>query len=272
MDTLKSSDLQTGFRKCDEVRDEVLCKMPEQAEFINSQIFHKKCQDLNSIEAVFTEIKKECNSSTFPLIFFDAHGDKERGLQLSSGEYLDWDLFNLKLEEITYAAHGNLTVVASFCHSMSALKKPDFGKPLPCPFYYGYSDEVLAGDVENESKQLIQALIQHGKLDEKTMKIELYSEYKHAELLISPLIVKFTNPQGSASILPELSKNKLRQVLLRDLAKTFGTTKNFNKHFAKITYLPFLIEYIIRSSMHDTERRSRFIAEVVNQIQRLNDA
>lgn len=47
---------------------------------------------------------------------------------------------------------------------MSALERPDFGKPLPCPFYYGYADEVSAGDVEAESKEIISSLIQKAGL------------------------------------------------------------------------------------------------------------
>ena len=188
LDVLKAGELQTGRRKYDQVIDEVIAKIPGQIEFLKNQVFHEKCTDLNSINKVFAQIKKECNLSTSSLIFIDGHGDKERGLQVASGEFLDWHSFNQNLEKITYAAHGHLTVVASFCHSMSALERPDFGKPLPCPFYYGYADEVSAGDVEAESKEIISSLIQKGWVDESKKKIELYTEYTHVQILLAPLI------------------------------------------------------------------------------------
>lgn len=268
LDVLNSSELQTGVRKYDQVRDEVLCKMPDQAEFIKNQIFHKKCESLESVGSAFEEIKMECNSTTFPLIFIDGHGDKERGLQIASGEFLDWDSYNRHLEEVTYAAHGNLTVVASFCHSMSALEKPGFGKPLPCPFYYGYADEISAGDVEGESKGIIQALLQQGWLDESGKQIELYSEYTHVQLLIAPLIMMFTNPQENVKKFPLLSKNKLREIIQRDMAK-LGQTAGFNDFFSKVMNLPFLAIIFIFSSMHDTERREMFISEVVPQLEKV---
>jgi hypothetical protein len=267
LDVLKVDELQTGLRKYDQIRDEVLKKMPEQAEFIRHKIFHKKCHDLNSLKEVLMGIKEECDASTFPLIFIDGHGDKLQGLQVSSGEFLGWGSFNRYLEEITCAAHGNLTVVASFCHSMSALKRPDFGKPLPCPFYYGYADEVFAGDVEAESKGIIEELFQQGWLDERGKKIELYSEYTHVQLFIVPLIMMFIEPQRNVKKFPLLSKNKLKEKLRCEAAK-LGRAKGFNAHFSNVMNLPSLVEHFICISMHKTERRDKLIAEIVSQLKK----
>lgn len=58
LDVLKAGELQTGRRKYDQVIDEVIAKIPGQIEFLKNQVFHEKCTDLNSINKVFAQIKK----------------------------------------------------------------------------------------------------------------------------------------------------------------------------------------------------------------------
>lgn len=269
VDALGNDELQTGRSKYDAILDSIRAEIPEQADRLKEEVIHRKCRDAESIKSLFSSIKDECNSSTFPLIFFDGHGDKKQGLRLLSSEYIDWKSFNQYLEDITYAAHGNLTVVASFCNSMSALERPSFGKPLPCPFYYGYSDEVIAGVVRDESQLIIESLIKSGKVDLTDKNIELYSEYDHVISLISVLLAKFLQPQKYADNYPDLSKNKLREIIRDDIGAAFGKTAKLNQIVTKAFDISHVIPEIVENSMHDTERKDLLLKEVQPLLERL---
>lgn len=98
LDALDSSEMQTGVHKYNQIVDEVLSRMPEESRNIKSKIFLLKTPDLKTFASVFEEIKSNCNSKMMPLIFIDGHGDKQKGLKLPSGEFVNWEIFNNYLE------------------------------------------------------------------------------------------------------------------------------------------------------------------------------
>lgn len=267
IDCLGGMGLQTGRGKHEKIRDEILSLMPEQAPFISNQVFLCKIQNLVEINDLFKLIEQECNAATSPLIFFDGHGDKQRGLALPSGEFLSWADLNFSLEKITLAAAGHSTVVASFCYSMTAVARPSFEKPLPTPFYFGYKDEVKAEVVEKEGEKIIEEVLRAGYFIQADKKIRLYSEYVHAEHLISVLVMKFLRPQEVAGIFVDLSKNKLREMFHKEIGSQFGTTKGLNEILSQVFDPRILIESILTGAMHATERRTRLLAEVLHEIE-----
>lgn len=266
VDALGCADLQTGRGKYEKIRDEVLALMPDQAKFISRQVFHVKCISLADIKSLFSSIKGECNLATTPLIFIDGHGHKQKGLVLSSGEFLSWIDLNLLLEGVTLSACGNSTVVASFCHSMTAAERLSFERPIPTPFYYGYADEVKAGVVENECLKIIEELLRTGTFEPARKTIQLYSEYDHVSPLVYTLIMKFLRPQKVANVFTDLSKSNLRASLHKDIGRDFGTTRGLNKVLAKILDPRVLIEPILTGAMHATERRDRLLKEIMDEI------
>lgn len=241
--------------------------MPEQAPFISKQVFLRKSQNLDEINDLFKLIEQESNATTSPMIFFDGHGDKQRGLALPSGEFLSWTDFNFSLEQITLAAAGHSTVVASFCHSMAAVARPSFEKPLPTPFYFGYEDEVKAEVVEKEGEKIIEEVLREGHFIQAGKKIRLYSEYVHVEPLISVLVMKFLRPQEVAGKFVDLSKNKLREMFHKDIGSEFGATKGLNDILSKALDPRILMESILTGAMHATERRTRLLAEVLREME-----
>jgi hypothetical protein len=267
IDFLKDDDLQTGREKHEKVRDEILALMPEQAPFISKQVFLRSAKTLNELSELFKVIEQECNATTSPLIFFDGHGDKQRGLELPSGEFLSWTDFNAALETITIAAAGHSTVVASFCHSMAAVARPALEKPLPTPYYYGYADEVPAGVVEEEGARIIEELLKTGAFVESGKSIQHFSEYDHVEPLISVLLMKFLRSEQVVDKFTDLSKNNLRRILHDDIGRHFGTTKGLSKVLSRALDPRILIGPILEGAMHATERRTRLLAEVLQEIE-----
>lgn len=267
IDFLKDGDLQTGRGKHEKVRDEILALMPEQSPFISKQVFLRKTRTLNELSDLFKFIEQECDATTSPLIFLDGHGDKQRGLELPSGEFLGWADFNSELEKITGAAAGHSTVVASFCHSMAAVARPPLEKRLPTPFYYGYADEVPAGVVEKEGESIIQELLKTGTFVESGKAIQHFSEYDHVEMLIAPVLMKFLHPQKVFDKFPGLSKGNLRKLLHADIGRDFGTTKGLNKVLAQTLDPRILVRSIVEGAMHATERRTRLLTEILSGIE-----
>lgn len=266
LDVLGGEGLQTGRGNYEKLRDEVTSLMPDQVVFMSKKIFHKCCSDLDEVKEFFSLIKNECNASTFPLIFIDGHGDKLHGLVLPSGEYLDWDSLNSHLAEITLKACGHSTVIASFCFSMTAVARPSYEEPLPSPFFYGYPDEIAAGIIRKDCSKLIEELLRRGTFDVSGKSIKMYSEYDHVNPFIVSLIAKFNQPQNFPEFLPDLSKNKLRTLFHAEFGASFGTTKGLNKVLKKALDPKALVVTILEKIMHDTERKSRLIDELISQI------
>lgn len=269
VEALKDSELKTGIYKYDEIRDLIISEFPEKSAHINNTIFLRKAPDLESLLSIFEEIKGKCNSQMMPLIFIDGHGDKAKGLQLPSGEFISWELLNNQLQQITLAAVGNLTVVASFCHSMLALDNHSYLNLLPCPFYYGYNDEVSVEDILEEGKLIIKSFLLEGTLCIKPLKIRLYSEYDRANMVSTIMICKYLEPQKYADFCPELSKKKLKKMLGKDIGNKFGTKKKFNRFFAKNMILKNILPLLIESVMYATARRKKYIENVLTEVARL---
>lgn len=267
IDALGGAGLQTARSKHEKLVDEILALMPEQSQFISEKVFLLKCFTLEEVNKIFKLIEYDCNAETSPLIFIDGHGDKEQGLALPSGEYLGWDELNLALESVTLAAAGHSTVVASFCHSMTAVERPLYEKPLPTPFYFGYADEVIAGVVEEECQNIIEELLRSGAFIESGKTIQLYSEYTHVFPLISALLMKFLRSQEVVGKFPGLSKNHLRKTLHEEIGRSFGTTKGLNKVLSQAFDLRVLMGPVLATAMHATERRTRLLDELLVEIE-----
>ncbi|MDV2114905.1 hypothetical protein [Alcaligenes faecalis] len=266
IDALGTEDLQTAKSKHEKMLDEVLSLSPDLQPCISEKNSLFKCTTLKEINQIFDAIEQLCNESISPLIFIDGHGDQQQGLSLPSGEYLNWNDLNLTLERITRAALGQSMVVASFCHSMSAIDKIPSGNLLPTPFYFGYEHRVQAGVVEEESKQIIEELLRSGRFIKSGKEIQLYSEYDHAIPAVCLVLKKFLYPQENAEIYTELSKNNLRKTLHKQLGNELGTTKGLSKAISKALNPKDFLGNFLESYMYNTERRRKLLDEILTSL------
>jgi len=264
IDALVEGELKTGLSKFERVRDEVLMKMPDQSRYLDEQIFHRKCMSATHFLRIFDEIEGVGDEKTFPLIFIDGHGDKQRGFQLPSGDYVEWGSFNSRLTRITLAAHGNLTVIASFCNSMSSVENLGIKKPPPSPFFYGYDDVVKAGEVEIEGYAIIESLVRGQRFYETGKKLKLYSEYDHALQLLRPLIALSSGNNSALRLYPELSKGNLRKVIQNYIGERAGKTSGVSRVTSDFFKNHAWVRPISEMVTYKTERRERLIADVIS--------
>ncbi|QZA95997.1 hypothetical protein K3369_19750 [Pseudomonas mandelii] len=191
---------------------------------------------------------------------------------MPSGESVSWDIYLRDLRAITYAARGELTVIAAFCYSL-AVKPMLIGKSekLPFAFYFGYANEISAGVVERETKILYESLLRSGgeTLQEQGLELSCFSEYDHAIEAIAEVVMMDTAPKTLIAIDSRFSRSKLRARVGRDLAaegvKMAGVGKAINKAIANPKALAIKL---IEGVMHDTDRRRHFIRDVLKEMRR----
>lgn len=235
-------------------------------------VFYSSCKDLDSLKFSLKKIDDLCKKGASPLIFIDGHGDKEKGIELCSGEFMSWPIFLCELRKIVNSACGDLTVVSALCHSMSIESMVPLGTPLPFSFYYGYQSEISAGEVESEGRFIYESLLRDGGesiLKSKTLKLSCYSEYDHANMLVCPALLLALNPAVLSQKLPGLSKRNIRSILDKGFAQMGIPLSNIRVHINQAMRSEGFLEQIINSSMHDTERRRRYTREVISHFQNM---
>lgn len=269
IDCLFPGDLKTGQSRHEDVRNKIIMSIPEISDDEINKILKINCGTLNDFLTCMAQIERSCKNGSQPLLFIDGHGNSEQGLAFSSGEFIEWNHYLDCLKKITDAANGELTVVAAFCYSFSAVKLLNNFEKLPFAFYYGYEGKVTAGLVETESSEINRKIFgDRGKgLRKNPGSMMGYSEYDHAEQYYIPAINLIKNPKELATAVPLLSKAKLRaqldELLARDGNKLSGSRKIFNE----ITRGNLLAVYLIEKYMHDTPRRKRLIDEVIRHLE-----
>lgn len=87
-----------------------------------------------------------------PLIHLDLHGTPEGGLQVAqSGERVSWATIADKFRAINVLSKNNLCVVSGACYSLKLLDLIDTEKPCPFFILLAPENEILAGDLEDNT-------------------------------------------------------------------------------------------------------------------------
>lgn len=221
IDCLSADGLQTARRRHEGICDELM-SLPEggyQAD--TSRIVHLHCQIREDWDKGLNKVRDVCKRGLSPLLFIDGHGDERIGLLMPSGESVSWEIYLRDLEAITYAARGELTVIAAFCYLL-AVKQKLKGKKgkLPFAFYFGYTSEISAGILEKETKILYESLLRNGgkTLQEEVLEFSCFDEYDRAIDAITHVVMMETAPRTLVAIDPRFSRAKLRAQVGRDLA------------------------------------------------------
>lgn len=86
-----------------------------------------------------------------PLIHFDMHGDKFRGLELNpSGEFAPWPEVVTWLRKINVRAKNNLCVIAATCHGLNMIRPITIEKPVPFYCLIAPEHEISFGMIDGK--------------------------------------------------------------------------------------------------------------------------
>jgi hypothetical protein len=266
IDCLSPDDLQTARRRDEGIRDELMSLPEKEYQADSSRVVYLRCQTREDWDRGLNKIRDVCKSGLLPLLFIDGHGDERRGLLMPSGESVSWEIYLRDLRAITYAARGELTVIAAFCYSL-AIKPMLKGKheKLPFAFYFGYTNEISAGIVEKETRILYESLLRNGggTLQEEVLELACFDEYEHAIDAIAHVVMMETAPKTLVAIDPLFSRAKIRAKVDKSLAadgvKMAGCRKVINKAIRNPKAIAIKF---IEDVMHDTNRRTDFIRNI----------
>lgn len=247
----------------------------------SQNVFKIQVGDRATFEQVMKQIAE--NSKTLlPLIFIDGHGDEGRGLRLPNEEYIDWSGLISLFGQVTMASRGELTVVASFCHSMELIRHLDPSAKLPFSMFYGYESTITVGVIELETKEFYKSVIQDGgqkflELDsigelKNGMEIRVYSEYDHIGFMLAVTILMRTDPKSLGSDQTLVSVRTLKKMIDTTSGHLNQSPKGARNLLKKIMKNNLLSELMIKSMMHDTKRREYLLEDVRNHFALFDDA
>lgn len=270
IDCLSEQDLQTGRSRLQELHDLLYAREPERFDYNKSFAPRFEAHTAGEFAGCFQEIKGACALGIHPIIFIDAHGHPINGLRMPSGEHVSWGELLESLDGIVLSASGELTVIVAACHSMKAVTNLIPTKRLPFAFYYGYSSEVKAGVVAEETKVIYQSLFNDGGqslLNTTHLQIKSFSEYDHVEYPLAIALLMAKAHESLPKHLPQFSRTKIRAEFDRAVAKeglrlSGSRTKvnlmlNSGQHAIKV----------VKQWMHDTPRREKVIQDIQLYIQ-----
>lgn len=264
LNALPKAEASAGKKTWNDVLDGLLAQDGIDNDRARTLVTLLECADRAAFNAAIARIKKEARAGNRPMIFVHGHGEEKSGLQLASGTYVPWSAYLEALGSVMRASHGELTVIAAFCHSMSPIKTlPSTGR-LPFAFYYGYDGTITAGEVDDETSQLYKGFLRDGgkagPLEPTSLKS--YSEYDH----ITPVMHQFKRFYGGSvhgeGAYPTLSiRQTIRKVEEFWPGMTLGGTSSIIK---EVIQTRELVATMLDKFMYNTARRRRLIAEILD--------
>lgn len=272
IDCLDSDELQTALHNKEHIDDLLPNEIRE-----NHIINRKKCDNLSDFINEIERIYSLCVNGVRPLIHIHGHGNKIKGLQFFSNEFISWHDLMEWFKKITYTAQGETTIVMSSCYSFNVVhafldkyeKELQIISPVPFAFFYGYHDEIPAGIIDDEAKYISESVIYDGgksimdNLDK--LKISLYSEYDYIDGMLAFVLHMMQSQEPNTSIIADLSAKKFKEQIIKK-NKDNGIPFKFSRNFLKdIKNNPMLIlEGIVNNAMYDTNRKKMYLEVLKN--------
>lgn len=272
IDCLDEGEKQSARTRHEGICDTLLSFSSQKIMHDISQVYHERCKHRGDWITVMNKIRDLSKLGLFPLVFIDGHGDPERGLKMPAGDFISWHQYGQDLRAIIYAARGELTVIAAFCHSYSFIEKSiKLGTKLPFAFYFGYEGIVKTSVVDQETEIIYNSLLRDGgkSLDFDQFQISRYDEYDHAINLVAPVVMMQIAPKTLVTMLPEFSKKQLRAKLEQELTQQGIRLGNLRRAITEaLRNTNKLSASLIESTMHDTDRRRRFIKQIHSEMKK----
>lgn len=272
IDCLGDGDKQSARIRQEGICDTLMALSAQDIVHDISRVYHERCRHRDDWAAAMNKIRDACKKGLCPLVFIDGHGDIAKGLAMPSGGFIGWEEYGRDLRAITYAARGQLTVVAAFCHSFVFVEKvTKVDEKLPFAFYYGYEDMVLTSVVEAETQRIYESLLNDGgkSLSVNSLQISSYDEFDHAIRLVAPIVMMQLAPKTLAAKLPQFSKAQLRAKVEKSLAQKGTPLGQMRRPMKEVmNNIPRLATKLIETTMHDTDRRRRFIKHILSEIRK----
>jgi len=151
-----------------------------------------KVESSSEFFEVLEQINEQTKEGLRPILHFEAHGDKDLGLQIAvTGENISWSSLLIMPQKINKNTKNNLGVVMAACFGLNAIKPLQILQP--CPFYFliGADEPVEAGYIDEVMKLFYLELNQKKSLDCAMNKIDPQFEQFHVEKFFLVTFAKY---------------------------------------------------------------------------------
>lgn len=175
LDFLSSTDLQTARRLAEDLSDLAMGVGAPYCRYV-------KVSGAEHLFGVLDAIRADCENGLRPIIHFEAHGDRDGGLEIAdAGEFVIWaDLVGWLLR-INTASKNNLGVVMAACFGLYAISPISLRNPTPFFFLVGSDHTVSAGYIDERMRLFYQALFRDQSLDRAMQEVQSRFKQFHAE-------------------------------------------------------------------------------------------
>nr|WDS96534.1 hypothetical protein VW1E2_00049 [Enterobacter sp.] len=260
-----AKDIASPKRHHEDLRIKLAGK--DKPEKIEENLQSITCENKEDFLNFFKNLMQRFNVPGFkPIILIHAHGDKEHGLQLPDHSFLTWSELIELFDGLTKKCNGDCTIISGFCHSFELIKHiPKNVKKLPFAFYYGYTNIISAGIVEDEMSTIIQSFIDDGGKNIYNLlpklRIKYFGEFDFIMQFLAPALAMAADPKELSKLAPLFSQELIRKSVRREHK---GPQRGIDKIIKSIVRNDTLVVNLIETYMHDTERKKYVLKAVGN--------
>lgn len=183
------------------------------------------------------DISNQIEQGLKPLIHFDMHGCKERGLEIgASGEFIHWDYVVETLRILNELLQNQLFVLMTACHGLHAILPISFEKTAPFFCLIAPEEEIDVGDVEDKVPAFYQELFATASLDSAFLKLgDKFTNFNCVEFLfrVLALYIKTACIGGGGRERREELLTKIMQTSLGDAPEKVTEYRNKVKQHIK---------------------------------------
>jgi hypothetical protein len=108
---------------------------------------------------VLEKIRYEATNGVFPIVHIEAHGSKD-GLEVASGDFVEWEAFRKSLTEINISCQNNLTVIMAACEGIYLFQIVQPIHRAPFCVLIGPKRKVTAGELEKDYSSFYSELLE----------------------------------------------------------------------------------------------------------------
>lgn len=248
IDGLKTTDLQTGLKLHDMLRD------MRDYEKVACNVTYLRVTTRIELLSALEKICDATNQGIKPIIHFECHGDSKAGLTVGDGEdIVSWDELEAPLRSINLASGCNLGVIMAVCFGLYAITPIKIVRAAPFYFLLGSDTALLAGKLSDEMPAFYRVLFKGGSLDEAISEVSSCKPF-HAEKLLAVSFAKYLKQSctgkgrakrvellvTSSKQLAGIVTNRANLRKLRKYAKQFTKADNNAPAFIRCiqTFLP----------------------------------
>lgn len=129
---------------------------------------HLKAKTHHELNLLIQYLIDPPKAPRLPLLHIEYHGDYERGIELPSGEFVNWARWTSMLSAINAAAGLGMLVFMSGCHGESVRKNVTYDRISPFAFLISAKSKVTADELLSTAKKFYSAIFAFSIQDVKS--------------------------------------------------------------------------------------------------------